>query len=294
MGVMNEQIKPIVKFIKKLPVIGDWLEPCPKVSVVRFAGVIADSNSRRQGISHHRFSKIIEKAFDKTGIEAVVLLINSPGGSPAQTSLIASQIRQLAEEKELPVFAFVEDVAASGGYWLACAADEIYTQDTSIVGSIGVISASFGFEDFIEKHGINRRVHTSGKEKSFLDPFVAEKTGDITRLKSIQKEMHVSFIDWVKDRRGEKLKGTDKDMFEGQFWTASPALDKGIIDGVGDVRSVMREKYGDNVKLIDLTPDRKIPLLGALSAKLDIGGGSLADDVLDTIETRAVWSRYGL
>ncbi len=289
---MNEHIEKAVKFVKSLPLIGDWLEKHPKVSVIRFSGVIADAGVRKQGISHHRFAKVIEKAFGKAD-KAVVLVINSPGGSPAQTSMIANHVRQLAEEKELPVYAFVEDVAASGGYWLACAADEIYTQETSVVGSIGVISASFGFEDFIEKHGINRRVHTSGKEKSFLDPFVPEKPGDITRLKSIQKEMHTSFKDWVNQRRGEKLNGADKDLFEGQFWTAAPAQEHGIIDGVSDMRPLMREKYGDDVKFIDLTPERKIPLLGALSAKLEMQGG-LADEVLDTLENRALWSRYGL
>ncbi|MBI1257668.1 MAG: S49 family peptidase [Chloroflexi bacterium] len=276
-----------------MPVIGDFFEKKPKVAVLRLSGIIADSSCKKQGISHHRLAKAIDKAFERPGVGAVALVINSPGGSAVQSALIGNHIRQMADDKDRPVYAFVEDVAASGGYWLACAADEIYAQEASIVGSIGVISASFGFEDFIAKHGIHRRLHTAGKEKSFLDPFVAEKKEDVARLEELQRDIHGSFKDWVGLRRGDKLDGGDKDLFEGQFWTAGPAMEKGIIDGIGDVRSFMREKFGDKVKFLEMTPSKKMRFPFSLMGKLEMPGLS-ADDVLDTLETRALWSRYGL
>ncbi len=292
---MNSIIEKALNCAKQLPVIGDMIEKRPKVTVLRFAGIIADGAVRKSGISHHKYAKLIDKAFEKGPPQAVALVINSPGGAPAQTSLIASQIRRLAEDKEIPVYAFVEDVAASGGYWLACAADEIYAQECSIVGSVGVIYAGFGFEDFIAKHDIRRRVHTAGTDKSFMDPFVAEKPGDVKRLSAAQKHIHTAFKDWVKDRRGEALKGTDKTLFEGQFWTAGPALEKGLIDGVGDVRAFMRDKFGDTVRLIDLTPEVKIPLLGRLTGLGRHNSGSgLSEELLDTLEGRALWGRFGL
>lgn len=289
---MNEHFEAVLKFIKNLPFIGDFLEKKPKIAVIRFAGVIADAQAHKNGISHARFAKIIDKAFDRPGLQAVAMVINSPGGSAAQTSLIANQIRRLAEDKELPVYAFVEDVAASGGYWLACTADEIYAQEVSIVGSIGVISASFGFEDFIEKHNIHRRVHTSGQEKGFLDPFRPETPEDLARLDTIQKDIHFAFKEWVSERRADKLNGKDKDLFEGAFWTATTAMDMGLIDGINDMRSLMKEKYGETVKLIDMTPERKLPALLPFVGKLQTN--SLADEFIDTLEARALWSRYGL
>ena len=193
---MKDHIRKAAKFLKSAPIIGGLFEKHPKVITIRFSGVIADNSMKRGGISYAKYASLLDKAFDKHEISAVALIINSPGGAPAQTSLIANHIRRLSEEKDLPVYAFVEDVAASGGYWLACAADEIYAQSTSIVGSIGVISASFGFEDFIAKHDIHRRVHTSGKEKSFMDPFTPESKADLERLKSIQKDIptKISFL----------------------------------------------------------------------------------------------------
>ncbi len=288
---MKEQWDAFVKFVKDLPGIGELFDKRPKIPVIRFAGVIADTAFKKQGICHSRFAKVIEKAFGKSGAVAVALAINSPGGSAAQCSLIAGHIRQLAGEKNIPVYAFIEDVAASGGYWLACAADEIHAQEASIVGSVGVISASFGFEDFIEKHGIHRRLHTSGTEKSFLDPFVPERKEDLARLDTIQKDIHGSFRDWVRQRRGDKLKGTDKALFDGQFWTAGPALDKGLIDGVADMRSVMREKFGDEVRFVEMTPEKRFSLPFPFSGLESAG---LADEALDALESRALWSRYGL
>lgn len=279
-----------LKALENLPLIGRMLKRGPKIPVVRLSGVIADSmGGRRSMLSYPKVRQQLEKAFGMAKAPAVALVINSPGGSPAQSQLIGGLIRQLAAEREKPVYAFVEDVAASGGYWLACAADEIYAQNTSIVGSIGVISAGFGFESFIDKHDIKRRLYTSGRDKSMLDPFLPEKPGDIARLKEAQREIHEHFINWVKDRRGGKLNGTDDELFEGRFWVGSIALDMGIIDAIGDVRSVMHEKYGEDVQLVNLSPEKKkFPFVGSL-----IQDGWV-DDVLTTIEDRAIWSQFGL
>ena len=274
-----------------LPLIGPMLHSGPRVPVIRLSGIISDM-ARRPSISYARYAKLIEKAFSKKGVVAVALAINSPGGAAAQSALIAGLIRQLAEEREVPVYAFVEDVAASGGYWLACAADHIYAQDVSIVGSVGVIAASFGFEDFIERHGVHRRLHTSGDQKSFLDPFKPEQPEDVERLKAMQSDIHESFIDWVKDRRGAKLNGDHSQLFEGQFWTAREAKRNGFIDDIGDVRSIMRQRFGDDVRLIPMEPEKKLPFpLSMLKAGGDF---NLSDDLIDTLESRAVRGRFGL
>ena len=294
---MDIIFEDFVKYVRELPFVGRLLEKRPKVAVLRLSGVIADQARHRQGLSYHKYSKLIDKAFEKGGVVAVALVVNSPGGSPAQSALIAGLIRQLSEEKDIPVYAFVEDVAASGGYWLVCAADEIYAQESSIVGSIGVIAASFGFENLIKRYDVRRRVHTSGKDKSFLDPFLPESEKDVTRLKALQKDIHQSFKDWVEERRGDKLKGTNKDLFEGQFWTAGPALEKGLIDGLGDVRSVMQEKFGEKVKLVPFSPEGSL-----VQSFLPVRGEGLTDDLkallpqalLNEIEDRALWGRYGL
>lgn len=274
-----------------IPIIGGILKPKPKISIIRLSGVIADSGSMgRSSINYARMEKPIEHAFDIFDLKAVFLIINSPGGSPAQSALIGNHIRRLSQEKEIPVYAFVEDVAASGGYWLACAADEIYATDVSIVGSIGVISSGFGFQNFIDRYGIERRIHTSGKDKSFLDPFAEEKPADVKRLSGIQKELHESFIDWVKERRGDKLDGNDKDLFEGQFWTGLKAKELGIIDGIEDAKSFAKEKFGDDIRFVESSAEKKLlPSLLGTEAK-----HSLAQDAIDTIETKAVWGRYGL
>ena len=289
---MDDFLKKTGDFLKSLPVIGPVLDDAPKVCMVRLSGVIADAAIKKRGsFSHARVAGFLDKAFGKKPV-AVALVINCPGGAPAQTSLIASHIRRLAEEKDVPVFAFVEDVAASGGYWLACAADEIHAQETSIVGSIGVISASFGLQQFIAKHGIERRVHTSGEEKSFLDPFLPERAEDVSRLHDIQREMHDVFRDWVTVRRGEKLKGSDKSLFEGAIFTGASAVGKGLIDGIADMESFMKEKFGDKVRFIDCSPDRaflpwNIPFAGQ-------GGENIAENALAALENRAFWGRFGL
>jgi signal peptide peptidase SppA len=280
--------------LKDVPYIGPLLEGKPKVIAIRMAGVIADTAMmRRAGISHQKYSKLIEKAFHSPNTKAIALVINSPGGAPAQCSLITAQIRRLSEEKEIPVYAFVEDVAASGGYWLACAAGEIYAQETSIVGSIGVISAGFGFEDLIKRYDIHRRVYTAGKDKSFLDPFKPERPEDVARLRELQESMHDSFKNWIKDRRGDKLNGTDNQTMEGAFWVATDALHYGLIDGIGDCRSIMKEKFGDDIKIVDIAPEKKW-----FPSFLPMGGGDAKVDMvaeaLSYAEDRAAWGRFGL
>lgn len=295
----KKSISTGLTYLGEVPVIGGIFKPKEKVAIIRFSGVIADQGMRRNSISHERYLGLIEDAFELHKLQAVALAINCPGGSPAQSALIGNSIRRLAEEKNIPVLAFTEDVAASGGYWLACAADEIYAQESSIVGSIGVISASFGFQDLIARYGIERRVHTSGKNKGFLDPFQEEKPEDVKRLKGLQQDIHDIFKDWVRSRRGEKLNADEKTIFEGQFWTAATALSYGIIDGVGDLRSVCKERYGKEIKFVDLSPDRGF-FASLFSSKLSNsgllqqGGASLAQDMIDTAEERAIWGRYGL
>lgn len=270
-----------------VPVIGAILQPRPKVAVIRMAGIIAESAPRKQNISYERFAPLLEDAFDIYNVKAVILAINSPGGSPAQSQLIGDLIRQLATEKDVPVYAFIEDVAASGGYWLACAADEIYASPVSIIGSIGVISASFGFQDLIERYGVERRMHTSGKDKGFLDPFQAEKPSDVKRLKALQKDIHDAFIAWVRERRGDRITAPDKDVFEGQFWTTPKATEYGLVDGTGHMRSFCREKFGDNVKFKDFSPDKSF-----VASLL----GTRIDHHIDTqnISHQTLWKRYGL
>ena len=234
-------------------------------------------------------------------VPSVALLVNSPGGSPVQSNLILKRIRQLAEEKDKKVYVFCKDVAASGGYYIAVAGDEIYAAASSIIGSIGVISAGFGFEKAIEKLGVERRVYTAGTSKSMLDPFRPENPADVARLKQVQQDVHDAFIGVVKDRRAGKLTGHDDDLFNGSFWSAPKALDLGLIDGVSDVRTKMRELHGDKVRL-KVVPISSGGLLSRLRraaidgyrVPVDISGGSLADDLVSTVEARALWSRFGL
>ena len=279
--------------IGDVPVIGSLCKPKPKVAIIRMSGVIADAGMKRGGISHFKMQKHIADAFDVFDLKAVMLVINSPGGSPVQSTLIGDQIRKLADEKDIPVYAFVEDVAASGGYWLACAADEIYATPASIVGSIGVISASFGFKDLIEKYGVERRVYTAGKNKSFMDPFIEEKPEDVKRLKTLQGDMHDIFKDWVRERRGDRLTGADKDVFEGQFWTALPAIDLGIIDGIGEARSFAKEKFGENIKFAEFGPDKGL-LSSLIGGDARLAANTLPDAFAETLETKAIWGRFGL
>ncbi|MED5359211.1 MAG: S49 family peptidase [Pseudomonadota bacterium] len=282
------------EIIRALPVVGgriaDRLEGAPTVGVLRLTGVIGHLGpGRRRGLSLSEQAGSIDRAFKLPRLKAVALAINSPGGSPVQAALIARRIRQLAEEKEIPIYAFCEDVAASGGYWLACAAEEIYADPASIVGSIGVISAGFGFVDLLEKVGVERRVHTSGDKKGMLDPFAAEKADDIERLRVIQEDIHEQFKDYVRDRRAAKLAANESVLFSGEFWTGRRGTELGLVDGLGDLRSVMREKFGEKVNL-RLVGVRKRFGLGRLLG----GQADLAGDAFAAVEERLHWGRFGL
>ena len=269
------------------------------IPVLRFSGAIGTSSPLRPGLSLNAVAGQIEKAFGMAKAPAVVIQLNSPGGSPVQSSLIFKRVRQLADEKKKRVYVFCEDVAASGGYYLAIAGDEIYADASSIIGSIGVISSGFGFEKAIEKLGIERRVYTAGLNKGSLDPFLPEKADDIERLKALQRDVHDVFIGVVKDRRAAKLKGPDSELFSGAFWSGPKAEEFGLIDGISDMRSKMRDIYGEKVQLRVISGPsggllgrlRRIPSSVAAISSLDY---SLADDALSTLEARNLWARYGL
>lgn len=260
-----------------------FLKSPPLVSVLRLQGIIA-AQARGAALNDSGLAQMIERAFTKGKPEAVALAINSPGGSPSQSSLIAARIRRLADEKDVKVYAFIEDVAASGGYYIACAADEIWVDRHSIVGSIGVISAGFGLDQFIARHGIERRVHTAGKSKSLLDPFRPEKPEDIARLKQIQDHIHAGFIDHVKTRRGERLNETDN-LFNGDIWVGDSAVPTGLVDGVGHLVPKMKEIFGEKVVLKPYSQRR--PLLARF-------GASVAGDAMSEIEARAEFARFGV
>ncbi|PTQ73499.1 serine protease SohB [Celeribacter persicus] len=258
-----------------------FLASPPKVNVIRLNGAIM---TRQGGLNDQSLAPAIERAFRKGKPAAVALSINSPGGSPVQSSLIAARITRLAQEKELPVYAFVEDVAASGGYWLACAADKILVDPSSVVGSIGVISASFGFDQFIGKHGIERRVYTSGKSKSQLDPFRPENPEDVARLKGLQEEIHQAFIAHVTASRAERL-SKEVELFDGSFWTGAKGVGLGLADGIGHLVPKMKEIYGDKVKL---------SVFGAKRPLLRRFGTELAAGLTAQVEEQALWARFGL
>jgi serine protease SohB len=269
----------------------------PVVPVVRLSGVIGVVTPLRPALMLSTIARSLERAFAVRRARAVALIINSPGGSPSQSHLIFRRIRQLAEEKEIPVLAFIEDVGASGGYMLACAGDEIICDQYSIVGSIGVVGGSFGFPKLMEKLGVERRLYTSGDQKAMLDPFLPEKPEDVKRLKAIQKDIHEHFIALVKERRGAKLNGADKTLFSGEFWTAQKAIELGLADGIGDLRSALRERYGEKVRTPLITAERGLfgrRLPGVNIAEALAKQPGLADDLISALETRALWSRYGL
>ncbi|MFL5204048.1 MAG: S49 family peptidase [Microvirga sp.] len=269
--------------------------PNPVVPVVRLSGPIGAVMPLRTGLAMSSVAPLLERAFSVPGARAVALVINSPGGSAAQSHLIFKRVRALAEEKKLPVIAFVEDAAASGGYMIACAADEIYADPASIVGSIGVVSASFGFHELIERIGIERRVHTAGKSKAMLDPFRPENPEDVVRLKGLQRQIHDVFVGLVRDRRGEKLNDSYDDLFSGAFWVGAEALDLGLIDGLGDIRTILRQRFGEKVRFRMIEPARP-PLLGRLFGRRSLGQSSLIDpgEIVGALEERAAWGRLGL
>lgn len=275
-----------------------WTKSRPLVPVLRFSGPIGVATPLKPGLTLGTVAAAIEKAFSMRGAKAVAIQINSPGGSPVQSTLIYKRVRALADEKDIKVYVFAEDVAASGGYMLALAGDEIYADESSIVGSIGVISATFGFPGLMEKIGVERRVYTAGANKDVLDPFLPEKPADVKRIKAIQQDVHQTFIGMVKARRGDKL--PDKDLFTGEFWTGKTALELGLIDGLSDLRSKMREVFGDDVRFKLVAPStswfRRKRGVFAQAAGFDLGlwPGGLAADVISAVEARALWSRFGL
>ena len=265
----------------------------PVVSVLRFEGVIM-SRQRRGGGSRASHAAAIERAFRASGLVAVAIVVNSPGGSPVQSALLFRRIRQLAEEKGVPVIAFAEDVAASGGYWLALAGDEIFSEETSILGSIGVISAGFGFSQLIGRLGVDRRLHTAGERKSLLDPFLPEDPNDVERLTALQQDIHRAFKEHVRRRRAGKIAAADETLFSGDVLTGRMALDRGLIDGIGELRSVMRARYGDKVKLLPVTAGRRRwPLLRRLPF-VEREPSTLIAELADWVEARLLWARFGL
>ncbi|MFJ1762725.1 S49 family peptidase [Amycolatopsis sp. NPDC088138] len=276
------------KLASRIPGLADRVERKDVVAVVKLHGVITPSPSplARGAINLTAVESALTRAFGHDRLKAVALLINSPGGAPTQSGLVAERIRQLADEKGVPVLAFCEDVAASGGYWLACAADEIFAHRTSMVGSIGVISGGFGFTGLLERFGIERRLHTAGANKSRLDPFSPEKPEDVEWLKKMHTQLHDLFVSWVKERRGERLTDTE-DLFTGDVWLGAKAAELGLIDGLGSLRQIITERYPD----ADISvAEPKRPLL----ARLGVGAPAAASAVLDAVTQKAAWSRFGL
>jgi signal peptide peptidase SppA len=303
LGAMNLGAMNLDFILDRLP-LGRWRKTGPLVPVIRLAGVIGAASRFQEGMTDAALAPIVERAFSMRGVAAVALAINSPGGAATQSALIAGRIRALADEKKVPLIAFVEDVAASGGYWLATAADEIYAAETSVVGSIGVIAAGFGFEDAIARLGIRRRLYTAGARKSLLDPFLAEKPEDVERLKSLQREIHEAFKTHVRTRRAGKLKMAEDELFTGEFWTGARGLELGLIDGIGDLRSVLRRRFGEKVRIRPVGGGkswlrRRFGLgaggaAGDLAGTLDAGLADWAPRLIAALEARALWSRYGI
>src|SRR6476620_210478 len=270
------------------------------VPVVRLSGVIGAVTPLRPGMSLAGLARTLERAFATRNAKAVALVINSPGGSPVQSRQIYLRIRQLAAEKKLPVLVFVEDVAASGGYMIACAGDEIFCDPSSILGSIGVVGGTFGFQDLIKRIGVERRLYTAGSHKAMLDPFLPENPDDVARLKALQREIHAIFIALVKGSRGGRLKGEDEVLFTGEYWAGETSVTLGLADSIGDLRSTLRARYGDKVVTPLVAPSSG--LLSGLLGRKSAGAGTLAsldgfaglpDEVISALESRAIWAIFG-
>jgi signal peptide peptidase SppA len=270
------------------------------VPVVRLSGVIGAVTPLRPGMSLAGVAKTLERAFATKNAKAVALVINSPGGSPVQSRQIYLRIRQLAAEKKLPVLVFVEDVAASGGYMIACAGDEIFCDPSSILGSIGVVGGSFGFQELIKKIGVERRLYTAGSHKAMLDPFLPENPDDVARVKALQREIHALFISLVKQSRGEKLKAADDVLFTGEYWAGETSVALGLADAIGDLRSTLRARYGEKVQTPVIAP--ATGMLSGLMGRKSAGAASLGslegiaslpDELISALETRAIWAKFG-
>jgi signal peptide peptidase SppA len=270
------------------------------VPVVRLSGLIGAVTPLRPGMSLAGTARTLERAFATKNAKAVALVINSPGGSPVQSRQIYLRIRQLAAEKKLPVLVFVEDVAASGGYMIACAGDEIFCDPSSILGSIGVVGGSFGFQELIKKIGVERRLYTAGEHKAMLDPFLAENPDDVARVKALQREIHAIFIALVKGSRGNRLKGADDVLFSGEYWAGETSVSMGLADAIGDLRSTLRARYGDKVLTPVIAPSTG--LLSGLLGRKSAGAGTLGqlegiaglpDELISALESRAIWAKFG-
>jgi signal peptide peptidase SppA len=280
------------------PILPKRLRGVPIVPVVRLAGVIGFSTPLKPGLTLATIARALERAFNMRGTQAVALSINSPGGSPVQSHLIYRRIRQLAAENARPVIAFAEDVAASGGYMIACAADEIFCDPSSIVGSIGVVGGSFGFPKLMDKLGVERRLYVSGEHKAMLDPFLPENPQDVERLKALQQDIHEEFIALVKRSRGARLKGPEKTLFSGEYWTGGKATELGLADGIGDLRATLRARFGDEVVTPFIAPargwfGRVQPGVAGYLEDLP-RAADFAEEVISALEARALWARYGL
>ena len=279
------------------PTIPFLHKPAPVVGVIRLDGVIGRVGPFNRGLTLANLADIIERTFRLKRLKAVALSINSPGGAAVQSSLFAGRIRDLAEENDVPVYAFAEDVAASGGYWLALAADEIYADEKSIIGSIGVVNRGFGFTEVIKRWGIERRVYTAGDKKAMQDPFMPENTADVDHLKSLLEDIHKNFEAMVREHREGKLQADENELFSGAFWTGTRALEMGLIDGIGDLRNVMRAKFGDRVKL-KLVEGKKLFWRRRPGLSMAFGERAAPEDwavnALAAIEERLIWNRFGL
>jgi serine protease SohB len=297
-GMIKRMLSPLRRLIPRR-----FRRSEPVVPVVRLQGVIGISSPLRPGLSLSGVARMLDKAFAVPRAAAVAIVINSPGGSPVQSHLIYKRIRELADEKNRRVIVFVEDVAASGGYMIACAGDEVFADPHSIVGSIGVVGGSFGLNKLIEKIGVERRLYTSGDHKAMLDPFLPENPDDVARLKKLQREIHDGFIGLVKSRRGGKLNGPENDLFSGEYWTGSRGLELGLVDGIGDLRGVLRQRFGDKLVTPLISAERGWfgrraagVAGGALMQGMPVGfsPGGFAEDLISALEARAVWARFGL
>jgi signal peptide peptidase SppA len=297
-GASSESPSLIDRLMEFLP---ERLRPAAAVvPVVRLSGTIGAVTPLRPGLMLAGLARTLERAFATKNAKAVALVINSPGGSPVQSRQIYLRIRQLAAEKKLPVLAFVEDVAASGGYMIACAGDEIFCDPSSILGSIGVVGGTFGFQELIRKIGVERRLYTAGAHKAMLDPFLPENPDDVARVKALQHEIHAIFIALVRQSRGARLKGADDVLFSGEYWAGETSVALGLADAIGDLRSTLRARYGDKVKTPLVAPasgmlaglfGRKSAGAGVLSG-LD-GAAGLPDELISALESRAIWARFG-
>lgn len=274
------------KLVSRIPKVGERIDRKDVVAVVKLQGAITSQPSplSRSTISLSAVESALTRAFAQERLQAVALQINSPGGAPTQSGLIAERIRQLADKNSVPVLAFAEDVAASGGYWLACAADEIYAHRTSLVGSIGVVTGTFGLAGLLERFGVERRLYTAGENKSRLDPFSPEKSEDVAWLRNMHDQLHEMFVSWVRQRRGDRLADSD-DLFTGDVWLGAKALELGMVDGVGNLRDTLEQRFPDAA--IEFVEPKK-PVLAHL------GLGSPAASVIDALNERMQWSRFGL